>query len=213
MASPSDVHMQPEPPDGVPHPRRRLPSRDTLMGFKDSSNLETDALANKLDATKIVSEPSTSESQDTLHGDWLMVSRTKKGKNKIQGKGSSPSKDNQATAGKDAEEGKASKVGQGPNNLVPKTQQDNMESDQMVFQSNALPSTISNNSRKKRHRVEASYKASSSPGQETNQALVQVNGSARDKGEVHPFGIKTSVNIDILSPNKMRFRDEDDPSI
>ncbi|KAJ1399314.1 collagen alpha [Sesbania bispinosa] len=226
MASPSDVNMQLEPPDGVPQPTEKASFTDTLMGIQDSSvsnakvdlivpqeqNLETDGLANKLDATKIASEPPTFGSQDSLHGDWLVVSRTKKSKNRIQGKGPPLFKDNQTSVGKSKGEEKVSKVGQGPSNPVPKTHQDSMDNTQMVFQSNALSSAMKNNPRKKRHRVEAPPKVSSSTGQETIQALAQDHGSTRDKAVVHPFGIQTSMNVDILAPNRMRFRDEDDPS-
>ncbi|KAJ1375153.1 hypothetical protein SESBI_51327, partial [Sesbania bispinosa] len=91
----------------------------TTQSVPQEQNLETDGLANKLDATKIASKPPTFGSQDSLHGDWLV---------------------------------------------------------------------------------------------ETIQALAQDHGSARDKAVVHPFGIQTSMNVDILAPNRMRFRDEDDPS-
>ncbi|KAJ1421328.1 hypothetical protein SESBI_13762 [Sesbania bispinosa] len=236
MASPPDANMEPEPPDGAPHHKDKASFKDTLIGKKDSSHQHTkvDLIGNQLfrieyeeDSTQPMSDKDV-QHQEALHGDWLVVTRTKKGRNKAQSKGPSQ----QASLG---DRNKLSKTTQDPKaNQVtsiefPKTIQapkskrvlsaefpsknlpGQKEGSQMVFQSVALSTKSSHNGRKKRHKIDLPNKLDSP--ENTTTLGVKSNNLVKDGGKDPLFGIKTTMNVDILSQNRLRFRDEDDPKM
>ncbi|KAJ1394633.1 hypothetical protein SESBI_34009 [Sesbania bispinosa] len=94
------------------------------------------------------------------------------------------------------------------------------ENEGIIFKSEKTASSSKNNSRKKRHRSDSSFKPSQSVLSNVSSLppkhVLNNSDSKSDHGEksghdIPPHGIKTIFYVDILSANKMRFRDEDDP--
>ncbi|KAJ1409729.1 capsid maturation protease [Sesbania bispinosa] len=139
---------------------------------------------------------------EDLHGDWLVVSRVKRNRNKSQVKGVSVS-------------GSQNKDGLAPKNLVTTVDSHNTQgsqnSGQIVFHSKPLPQPNSPNARKKRHRTEPPPKAMTSLGSQSLVSPSKANSVEAAGTSHHPYGIKTMMNVEVVSGNRLRFRDEDDP--
>ncbi|KAJ1420618.1 hypothetical protein SESBI_14191 [Sesbania bispinosa] len=134
--------------------------------------------------------------QDSLHGEWMVVTRSKKsayhnGKGKNQTKGSIQS-------GFSGDNGKAPKkvssqpLNVGTQNVVTQIGPNSVQKEPLIFTSSALTSTSSPNARKKRHRVDPQ---SSLPLMyKSSQMMVGLP-------QVQAW----------LMGGRMRFRDQDDP--
>ncbi|KAJ1416627.1 hypothetical protein SESBI_17207 [Sesbania bispinosa] len=179
MSSPSDIDMEPKPPDNGPQPTVKASFRDTLLGNKDTD----------LDKMKL-----PSESMELANSDH-------------------PQKE--LHAGNLGNQNKDAKPPQAPVNSMEKQDAHGSQiSNQIVFQSKALSQSQSPNARKKRHRTEPPAKDVSSSGSQPLLTLPKAkNLSVEDANtfSFHPHGIKTMMNVEVLSSNRMRFRDEDDP--
>ncbi|KAJ1432891.1 putative Transposon TX1 [Sesbania bispinosa] len=175
---------------------------------------------------------------DSSHGEWLVVSRIKKsskatGKGTSQVKGSSMAGGNGKVPYKTTTNNNVSgkKVPQGvkvnahpvsKNQALPTTGKNNNSkfvSDPMVFTSTTLPITDQSITRKKRYRVDPPLQISTTNVVDTNLDLPKFDfpSSSRIQNtnvktldpKDPPHGIKTMLNVDIITGNRLRFRDED----
>ncbi|KAJ1419999.1 hypothetical protein SESBI_14746 [Sesbania bispinosa] len=89
--------------------------------------------------------------------------------------------------------------------------QGSQNSGQIVFQSKVVPQPNSPNARKKRHRTEPPPKVMKSSGTQSFFSSSKVNSVEAAGTSLQPYGIKTMMNVEVLSSNRLRFRDEDDP--
>ncbi|KAJ1394470.1 zinc ion binding nucleic acid binding protein [Sesbania bispinosa] len=182
MSSSTDVHMEPKPPDGSEPPQQNKVSfRDKLLGCQ-VSNIQRE----KVD----------------------LIGSKKPNSNRVKGKAQV----------KDQAETSLKKVQDQPKVLIEKPASGTLSNDGVVFTCNSLVSSSEKNTRKKRHRVDSSYKpaqltASPAVGPKTELKTSAESSSLNVKSvsDSSSHGIKTILNVDILSANRMRFRDEDDP--
>ncbi|KAJ1376035.1 hypothetical protein SESBI_50368 [Sesbania bispinosa] len=155
MASSTDVHMEPKPPDGTEAPRQNKASfKDKLLGSQ-VSNIQRE----KVDL--IGCNLFRIEHED---GNRLKPRSKKPNSNRVKGKA-------QVT---DQAETSLKKVQDQPKVLIEKPTSETLSNDGVVF--------IKSSSLNVKHVFDSSS-----------------------------HGIKIILNVDILSANRMRFRDEDDP--
>ncbi|KAJ1402577.1 hypothetical protein SESBI_27984 [Sesbania bispinosa] len=174
-------------------------------------------LAANLESTHLNADPASGgnldQAKDALHGDWLVVTRTRKGKGKPQNK-------DIKQPGNVKDPGKSSKTP--PIQAPPVCQHIGQvpgTSNQMIFQSKAIATASPPRERKKRHRIDPPSQNVVIPG--NNSQLQGIKPSKLSESgaknsslpQSNPFGFKTTLNVDILSRKRMRFRDDDDPCV
>ncbi|KAJ1390358.1 putative Transposon TX1 [Sesbania bispinosa] len=225
MASPSDTNMELKPPDNTPQATVKASFRDTLIGNKDTglARERVDLISNNLFrieheegnrlkprcyvSSNAMDSANSAHPQEDLHGDWLVVTRVKKNKNRTQGKGA-------LVTGSMGHRNTDAKATQAPATSVAKQNASVSPNSRIVFQSKALPQPPSPNSRKKRHRTEPPAKEVSSSESQPSLTVPKAKSiSVEDSNTFtfHPHGIQTMMNVEVLSSNRLRFRDEDDP--
>ncbi|KAJ1396283.1 hypothetical protein SESBI_32673 [Sesbania bispinosa] len=219
MAMSNDVVMEPKPPD-------------------DSSAFEAN-VSPVVAFEGIVQEVNNSikdPPQELDHGDWLVVTRSKKN-NQHRGKGKAPFKENHSTG----DQGSAFKKGVDQNKKVIEKPLGNSQikkdvifnskaimvekslgnipqlKKDMIFNSSAVASSSKPLSRNKRHRVE---EASKFPLETPLTSLVAhkhtSSGKETSKEGFTPFhslhNIKTSMEVAVLAANRLKFIDKESPS-
>ncbi|KAJ1387517.1 hypothetical protein SESBI_39921 [Sesbania bispinosa] len=152
--------------------------------------------------------PSQDQNKDSVHGEWLVVTRTKK-QNSNRNKGKSMGKISVESAKKVSEDAKTTVVN---------SERGNLASQGLTFNSKALPSSTKTNERKKRLRNEDSQKSDQSIRNQAGTPKTNLRVSlSKSKVEgisapgVSNHGIQTTWNVDIISANRLRFRDVDNP--
>ncbi|KAJ1415911.1 helicase-exonuclease AddAB, AddA subunit [Sesbania bispinosa] len=102
--------------------------------------------------------------------------------------------------------------------LIEKPTSGILTTDGITFTSKALTSSSKDNTRKKRHIVDSSYKPVNSSVPPVVASKTALKTSTESSSlivktvlDLSSHGIKTILNVDILSANIMIFRDEDDP--
>ncbi|KAJ1411505.1 putative rho GTPase-activating protein 21 isoform X1 [Sesbania bispinosa] len=132
--------------------------------------------------------------QENLHGEWLVVSKVKRNRNKAQGKGASGS----GIQNKDVLPPKNSVTSVAIQNI-----QGSQSSGQIVFQSKAFPQPNSPNAKKKRHRTEPPPKVTNSPGTQSPLSSSKVKSVEAVGTSLQPYGIQTMMNVEVLSSNRL----------
>ncbi|KAJ1375878.1 hypothetical protein SESBI_50529 [Sesbania bispinosa] len=214
MASPSDVQMEPEPPDEVLQHKDKASFRDTLIGKKDlrSSQEKIDLMGNKLfrieydegNRTKITRSKAQSKgpSQSGVVREQSKTSKNTQAPSTVfTSKNIQGTKDGgQLVLGSMKSHSKVKKINQ-DNYVAPSSMSmpGSKEVVPMVFKSNVVSASTSQNSRKKRHWIDPASKPPSTPGSGLTLALSLLSNLSRTEGKDLPFGFKTVVNVNVLS--------------
>ncbi|KAJ1391984.1 glycine cleavage system protein T [Sesbania bispinosa] len=92
--------------------------------------------------------------------------------------------------------------------------------EELTFNSKALTTSTKLDAKKKRHIIESSDKPTQPLSSQAGPSksilkiyVVKANLVEKPASVAPPHGIKIVLNVDILSANRMIFRDEDDPCI
>ncbi|KAJ1377005.1 EF-Hand 1, calcium-binding site [Sesbania bispinosa] len=223
-------------------------------------------LAASLDKINLHSEEKIPKDRDKSgevdHGEWLVVTKSKRNKGKTQGKGTSSngkkdfqSKDTQVkdtqskatrnhqTSGiilekskqKDSDkllqikpfvnplfkgkeqilDGVCFSKGKGSGNLlVTDNSNESTGSELVIFKSQPLLNSSPGIARKKRHRIDLH---STDVSFRTDQSMTDtkknrtIEGKNEGNFSFQSQGIKTTMNVEVISNNRLRFRDEEDP--
>ncbi|KAJ1392004.1 hypothetical protein SESBI_36189 [Sesbania bispinosa] len=174
--------------------------------------------------------------QEPFHGDWMVVNRTKKnkqnrGKSQAMPKDQSQENSNKGkfphAKGKDQTQENNNKgkfpQAKGKETILGSSSQ---KEGGIIFSSLAPSSPSKQLIRKKRHRVDNSFKSSPTvPNDLPNpkqfsatptKSLPSVGKQPSKTDGIPPFfshNIKTAMNVDILVPNRLRFKDAEEPPV
>ncbi|KAJ1426650.1 hypothetical protein SESBI_10151 [Sesbania bispinosa] len=177
-------------------------------------------------------EANLMESQEQLHGEWLVVSRSRK-PNAQKGKGKAKTNSSDSK-GQQERDKTANKV----TSLFNTSETQVASKENVVFSAKPSVSSRPNRLGKKRSRVEIKSvpveKGSSSTNKDVKQKsttdqVTSPNTSNRKessadkpnstvifkpdsirKSSLFDFGIKTAMNVDIIEPNRLRFKDDEE---